>query len=236
MGTTGAEGGGEALGSSRRTLWEMSFDASARAALERTVRWLGLPWAAEQTELLQRYAAWLVNEGVAAGGIGPEEPQRVWRRHLLDSLLLGKNMASDARVLDIGTGVGLPGIPLAIAHPGATVILVDRSGRRIDALHRALAILQLEVVVVHEDVARIETKADRVVSRASLPPGEVAARATTLLADGGEAWVALGWGRDPDRSADWQRIALPPGWSGTVVEVPAEILDSPVWVLRIART
>ena len=51
-------------------------------------------------------------------------------------------------VLDVGTGVGLPGIPLAILFPETMVTLLDRGGRRVRLLHRAVRVLGLPNVVI----------------------------------------------------------------------------------------
>ncbi len=212
----------------------MSLDEDTQAALHRTLEWLGIPWDDARTERLERYAAWLSAEGVQTGGIGPDEVSRLWRRHLLDSLLLGKGFDGGGSLLDMGTGVGLPGVPLAIAFPGSSVVLVERSGRRVDAVRRAAAVLDLAVDVVQDDVRRVRFAVDRVVSRATLPPHDVVPAATRLLDERGEAWLALGRRTRP--LDDWCAVAPPEGWITTLVEVPAEILDSPVWMLRIART
>jgi 16S rRNA (guanine527-N7)-methyltransferase len=185
---------------------------------------------------MHTYAHWLATEGLKMGGIGPSETPRLWNRHLLDSLLLGKGFPTNGSMLDMGSGVGLPGMPLAIAFPDADVILVERSGRRADALHRVAAILERSVTVIHQDVWTVSASVDRVVTRATLPPAQAVAAAIPLLGERGEAWVALGRGADGAQVAAWRGIASPEGWVGSVVSSPADILDSPAWMLRIART
>jgi len=211
------------------------MDTDRRAELTRTVGWVGIPWAAHQTEALARYAMWLGTEGIAIGGIGPAERPRIWKRHILDSLVLGRGCLGASTVLDIGSGVGLPGIPLAIAFPDTRFTLVERSGRRTDALHRAAAIVGCPVEVVHDDVARVRRVVDRVVARASLTPQEAVNVAVPLLDASGEVWVALGRNPSDDRVNAWATISAPEGWEATLVVVPPEILDSSVWMLRIAR-
>ncbi len=203
---------------------------------ERIAAWLGIRWTDGQVAQMNAYADWLATEGLKIGGIGPSEIPRLWNRHLLDSLLLGRGFPANGRLLDMGSGVGLPGIPLAIAFPDAEVILVERSGRRVDALHRVAAILGRSVTVLHQDIRAVETLVDRVVARASLPPAQAIRAATPLLTEAGEAWVALGRGADGAQLAAWRQLVAPEGWAASVVSSPPDILDSPVWMLRIART
>ena len=64
------------------------------------------------------------------GLIGPREVPRLWDRHLLNCAVLAEAMPAGARVCDIGSGAGLPGLVLAIARPDVTVTLVEPLLRR----------------------------------------------------------------------------------------------------------
>ena len=123
-----------------------------RAALASVATWLGIELDAAQVGLLVSYADWLVTEAATSGAIGPAEPDRIWDRHVLDALTFGHGLAGAASVIDVGTGAGLPGIPLAIAFPHTEVTLLDRSTSRTDALHRIARILGIPVRVVTADV------------------------------------------------------------------------------------
>ncbi len=105
-----------------------------------------------QLELLERFAGWLVTEAIPAGGLGTDESTRIGERHLLDSLsfLNGMPAGVPSSVLDAGSGVGLPGIPLAIFLPDSEVTLLDRSGRRVRLARRAVRILGLDNVRVEQ--------------------------------------------------------------------------------------
>lgn len=205
--------------------------------LAQIVQAMGWTWTDRQTAALRYYEAWLADEGALMGGIGPEETGRLWDRHLLDSLLFGAGVEEGASVLDVGSGVGLPGVPLAIAVPDAEITLVERSGRRADALRRVVAILGLEIEIIEEDVRRIRSRFDRVTFRASLPIEQAVKVLPGLVTDTGEGWFALGRGERSEAVERWSCLppALPDGWRAELRKSPDRVLDSPSWLLRIGR-
>lgn len=71
----------------------------------------------ENLERARRFTAALGEHGEERGLIGPLEPARLWSRHILNSAVAAPLFASGARVGDVGSGAGLPGIVLAIARP-----------------------------------------------------------------------------------------------------------------------
>lgn len=177
-----------------------------------------------QIDRLTTYREWLIEEGITAGGIGPGEASRVDRRHIADSLLFATQLGGIDEVWDLGTGVGLPGIPLAIGLPGTHFRLIDRSGRRIDLLRRVLRILELEnCQVALGEIADLEGTTSAMVSRAGLPPTELTPVVEQHLQPGGIAVVGGSWLMEPDQ----------PGW--TAIEIPPEVLDQPVWLLIMRR-
>ena len=99
-------------------------------------------------DMAQRYAELLACAGVERGLLGPREVQRLWDRHLLNSAVVGELLDSGERVIDIGSGAGLPGIPLAIARPDLRVVLLEPLLRRSEFLAEAVAELGLAVEVV----------------------------------------------------------------------------------------
>lgn len=187
----------------------------ARVAAE-----LGLDLDATQDEKLSVYRRWLVEEALPAGAIGPGEIDRLDNRHLADSLLFALDLDHPSLVLDLGSGAGLPGIPLAIALPRTRFLLVERSGRRVDGLKRVVRILDLGNCEVWKgDIKDLEIKTPALVSRASLSPVELIPVAKRLLLPGGVAVVGGSWVTRPEH----------PGWSTT--EIVQDSLDHPVWLL-----
>ena len=181
--------------------------------------WAGVALEESQLQDLARFEDWLVNEAVVAGGIGPNEADKAWERHVVDSLLFLKSVHEFHTVLDVGSGVGLPGIPLAIALPNTQFTLLDRSGRRCELAARATRVLGLDNVSVRQgDLVEIDSTYDCAVSRASLSPNQL---------------LSMLQGVAPFAVAAGSRIAAPtgePGW--TSVEIPEAVAGEKVWILE----
>ncbi|MFB9315408.1 16S rRNA (guanine(527)-N(7))-methyltransferase RsmG [Nocardioides plantarum] len=94
------------------------------------------------------YADLLASAGVVRGLIGPRETPRLWSRHLLNSAVLAEQVPPGATVADVGSGAGLPGLPLAIARPDATITLIEPLLRRATFLQEAVELLGLSNVRV----------------------------------------------------------------------------------------
>src|ERR1700754_3493030 len=80
----------------------------------------------DRLESARRYAQILAGAGVERGLIGPRETDRLWDRHLLNSAALRDLLDTGDQIADIGSGAGLPGIPLALARPDLRVTLSRR--------------------------------------------------------------------------------------------------------------
>lgn len=120
------------------------------------------------------------------------EPERMLTHHLLDSLSV-LAAVGPGPLLDVGSGAGLPGIPLAIARPELKVTLLDASQKRCGFMQQAAIELKLgNVTVVHaraEDF-RPAQAFPQIVSRAFSDLCDFVAATRHLLADGGE-WLAM---------------------------------------------
>ncbi len=204
-------------------------------SLQRVVavaEYLGRSLTDRQQQQLGRFHQWLVDEAIPAGGVGPHERDRLWDRHIADSLLFGLGLTKAQRCLDVGSGVGLPGLPLAICFPEIEFVLLDRSGRRCDLVRRASAILDLDNCVVRQgDVGEIRDRFGSVVSRAAIPPQQLMIHVKRLLKPGGVAILGL---TRSSRGA-WD-VPEDPEMTVSVVTPPLEILDSPAYLLRIVAT
>lgn len=152
----------------------------------------------DRCELAAAFADLLAGPGVERGLIGPRETDRIWSRHLLNCAVLAELVEADAEVLDVGSGAGLPGIPLAIARPDLAVTLLEPMGRRVRFLEEAVAELGLANVRVvrgraEDPAVRRAVRRHRVVTaRAVAPLPRLVAWCRPLLAPGGRLLAVKG--------------------------------------------
>lgn len=97
---------------------------------------------------IKSYAELLLTAGIERGLMGPREAPRIWSRHILNSLLLTPFISEGATVIDIGSGAGLPGIPLALARPDLHVTLLEPLQRRVDFLEEVKSELGLDITII----------------------------------------------------------------------------------------
>ncbi len=140
-----------------------------------------------QLELLKAYEGLLAEFGPGVGLIGPAEASTVWERHILDSLRARRCLTEgDPPVLDLGSGAGLPGIPLAVACPEYEFVLLEPARRRVAFLELALERLALRNVSIR--AARAEDSGAHggvCLARAFAPPARTWLTASGLLNRGG---------------------------------------------------
>lgn len=138
--------------------------------------------------LAERYATLLSTGGIERGLIGPREADRLWERHLLNCAVIGELVPTAARVLDVGSGAGLPGIPLAISRPDLQVELVEPMLRRTSWLEETVAALGMaDTVVVTRGKAAVigPRQVDVVTARAVAPLERLLPMCMPFLRPGG---------------------------------------------------
>jgi 16S rRNA (guanine527-N7)-methyltransferase len=144
------------------------------------------------------YARLLATDGTVRGVIGPREISRLWDRHLLNSAAIASLVPAGARVVDVGSGAGLPGIPLALARPDLAVTLLEPLARRVAFLTECVQRLGLDTVTVvrgraEEGPIRRELGgADVVTARAVAPLDRLAGWCLPLLRPGGRLLAMKG--------------------------------------------
>jgi 16S rRNA (guanine527-N7)-methyltransferase len=160
-------------------------------------RELGLELTPEQGEQLARFAALLARWNAVHNLTAIDSPDSILSHHLLDSLALLPATSRifgqrKLRVLDIGSGGGLPGIPLAVARPAWQVTLVDKVQKKTAFLTQARVELGLaNVECVHARVEELQSAPfDLIVSRAFASLEEFVSVSTRLIAPGGW-WAAM---------------------------------------------
>ena len=160
----------------------MEPDAAARALADRLF--------GNRVDIARDYHDALATDGVEWGLIGPREVHRLWDRHILNCAVVGELIAESATVVDVGSGAGLPGIPLALAPTGLRVTLVEPLLRRTKFLAHFVERQALDVAVVRgraeqPGVVKEAGGADVVVSRAVAPLGKLAQWCLPLLHEHG---------------------------------------------------
>lgn len=159
----------------------------AADALERGIEALGVRLDDAQISQLERYLDLLEKWNRVYNLTAIRERERMVTHHVLDSLAILRHVRGP-RVLDVGSGAGLPGIPLAIAGRSLHVTLVDSNQKKAAFLRQAIADLALANASVH--AARIEAwdtnaRFDTIVSRAFAELAEFILKSARLLTSGG---------------------------------------------------
>jgi 16S rRNA (guanine527-N7)-methyltransferase len=94
------------------------------------------------------YASALVEDSDQLGLLGPRELPKLWSRHILNSAVVAELLKAGEAVADVGSGAGLPGIPMAIARPDVHFVLIEPMERRANWLQKQVDLLGLENVDV----------------------------------------------------------------------------------------
>jgi 16S rRNA (guanine527-N7)-methyltransferase len=190
--------------------------------------------------LAERYAALLAESGVARGVIGPREADRLWERHLLNSAVLGELVPEDCRVLDVGSGAGLPGIPLALARPDLAIVLLEPMARRVVWLQEVVAVLGLAVSVYRGRAEDPQVRDqfggnDVVTARAVAPLGRLAGWCLPLVASGGQLLAVKGASAEQEAARDVDAVRAAGGAAVQIVRCGATIVQPPTTVIVVPR-
>lgn len=151
-----------------------------------------------QRRLLREYGMLLRKRAVPLGLISCGDVHRLWERHVLDSLRgVACAPRGEAVAYDVGSGAGLPGVPLAIALPRIQFSLVEPKRRRAAFLELVVETLELpNVAVLPLSANEVRTSAGLCLARALGPPSITWRVASSLLTEGGRLfyWAGRTWG------------------------------------------
>lgn len=117
---------------------------------------LGIEFETGDLERLGRFLALLLQANTAFNLTAVTDPGEAWTRHILDAMTLMPLLAElpeGSRVIDVGSGGGVPGVPLAIVLPGVLFTLLEATGKKAEFLRAAAAVLGLHNVTVVQDRA-----------------------------------------------------------------------------------
>jgi 16S rRNA (guanine527-N7)-methyltransferase len=192
---------------------------------------------------LVRYAEWLADAGTVRGLIGPREVPRLWDRHILNSVALAELIPADSRLVDIGSGAGLPGLAVACVRPDLQVDLVEPMLRRTDFLSEVTADLNLadQVRVVRgraEDKAVVQAvgSASFVTARAVAPLDKLVRWSFPLLTRGGSLLAMKGSTAEAELAEHEAYLRATRAHVLGVRECGAGLTDPVTRVIEIVRT
>jgi 16S rRNA (guanine527-N7)-methyltransferase len=163
---------------------------------------LGLSFSDDVFVALDVYLQLLIKWNSSFNLSGISDPDEMVSKHLLDSLAISPFITGNL-IADIGTGAGLPGIPLAIANPDKHFILIDSNGKKTRFLFQAKLALKLSNITIEN--SRIEhyqnnQQIDIVISRAFSSLSDMATKSARLLAQDG--FLLAMKGRYPEQEID----------------------------------
>ncbi|MFF0573214.1 16S rRNA (guanine(527)-N(7))-methyltransferase RsmG [Streptosporangium saharense] len=186
--------------------------------------------------MAETFAGLLAGPGVVRGLLGPREVPRIWDRHLLNCAVVAEAVPADVRLVDIGSGAGLPGLVLAIVRPDIQVTLLEPLLRRTVFLQECVDTLKLGNVEVLRGRAE-EFAGKRVFdvasARAVAPLDRLLKWSLPLLREGGEL-LALKGERAAEELADAEEQLRTSGVrTAELVSVGHGKVEPPATLIRV---
>ncbi|MCZ2401725.1 16S rRNA (guanine(527)-N(7))-methyltransferase RsmG [Paenarthrobacter sp. Z7-10] len=191
---------------------------------------------AARLPLAERYVEHLATSGIQRGLIGPREVPRLWTRHVLNCAVVADLIADGAKVADVGSGAGLPGLTIALARPDLHVTLIEPLERRVSWLEEVISDLELdnvEIIRSRAESAVGKVSCDVVTARAVSALKSLAGLTIPLL-DGEGILLAIKGRSAAEEVADAARtIRKLGGVETTVVTAGDDVLEEPTTVVRV---
>ena len=186
------------------------------------------------------FADLLTEHGVERGLIGPREVDRLWERHLLNSAVIAELFPEGSRVVDVGSGAGLPGIPLAIARPDLDLTLLEPMARRVAWLTECVGALGLDVTVLRGRAEEGPVRdrlagCDVVTARAVAPLDRLTRWCLPLLRPGGRLVALKGESAAEELERDAEAVRRAGGTRPRVTTCGGEVLELPTTVVLVER-
>jgi 16S rRNA (guanine527-N7)-methyltransferase len=198
--------------------------------IEELCRQHGIPVTDNALGLLVRYSGLLEAWNLKVNLVSRKEHAPVIIKHVFHSLLISRihDFKPGEKVLDLGTGGGLPGIPLAILFPDTSFLLVDSTGKKIAACKEMIKALGLEnVIALHTRVEELKGVIfDTVLSRQVAPLEELCAYSARLLKKKGVLICLKGGNLDDEIAQAVQSRDKHLGFPTSVEQLPIGDIDS----------
>lgn len=157
-------------------------------------------------EQARAYAQALIRDGDELGLLGPREMPKLWTRHILNSAVVAELLEDGKSVADVGSGAGLPGIPMAIARPQVNFTLIEPMERRSNWLNQQVQGLKLQnVKVLRARAEEVGEAFDVVTARAVSALPKLLRMTVPLTRDGGRI-LALKGSKAADEVAESKHL------------------------------
>jgi 16S rRNA (guanine527-N7)-methyltransferase len=187
-----------------------------------------------------QFAELLAAVGVERGLIGPREVERLWDRHLLNSAVIAEAIPEGARVVDLGSGAGLPGVPLCLARPDLNLTMLEPMARRVAWLTEVVDTLSLSATVVRgraeEPAVRQQLAgADVVIARAVAPLARLWGWSAPLLRQDGQLIALKGESAEDESERDGGAVVRAGGSLPVVERCGSDLLGVPTTIIVVTR-
>jgi 16S rRNA (guanine527-N7)-methyltransferase len=210
----------------------MDDEATWKRRLDDGAKEMGVELDASQVDILWRYGHMLRERNAHVNLTSIDTPEGILTLHMLDSLSLVPHLGTAQRIIDVGTGGGFPGVPLAVACPDRRFTLIDGTQKKIRFVAESVAALDIrniEALAARAENFAGEAQFDAVILRAVGSLAEVLHNAGRLLAPQGRLLAMKG------RAPDEEVRALPRGWHAEVIRLRVAGLDAERHLVAISR-
>jgi len=204
--------------------WTAQLDARANE--------IGINLDESQLGVLWRYGVMLREHNEHVNLTSVTTPEGILTVHMLDSLTLVPHLGDANRIVDVGTGGGFPGIPLAVACPQRKFTLIDGTQKKIRFVAESIEALDIrnaQAIAARGESLPGEKNFDVVVARAVGNLADLLHNAGPLLAPGGRLLAMKG------KSPEDEVAALPRGWRAEITKLVVPGLDAERHLVSLKR-
>lgn len=208
-------------------------EATWKARLDAGGNELGIDLDQSQLDLLWRYGVMLRERNAHVNLTSIVSPEGILTLHMLDSLSVAPYLGDALRLIDVGTGGGFPGIPLAVAFPKRHFTLIDGTQKKIRFVAEAIAALDIrnaQAIAARAEDFEAAKEFDVAILRAVSSLADAVRHSAHLLRRGGRLLAMKG------RLPEEELQAVPRGWRAKVTRLRVPGLDAERHLVEIQRT